>query len=270
MSTTDSIDQSSENFNLRYRTGLLSDEEHFTNDNPTKSRGLATRVKKRKPLTNEEIDSNFLTLEDEMRTKAPSYSPIFSGIAEFSGGTAIILPNGGMEDRPSEIIEGMLRYNTESHQFEGVQNGAWQQIGGGATGGGNDKVFYLSDKYVSSDYDIPENKNAMAVGEIVIGAYRQRIKTKVRSGSTSTGGLVDKIVSITKYDRYNNVLGYFDVDGNMLTEGKKEFTIKSSDARYNNFIISDEEQISYEEVDLDEQGSSVTVTIPEGSRLVIV
>jgi|GEM_PF-3222020 len=39
---------------------------------------------------------------------------------------------------------------------------------GGAQGGGSDEVFYLNDQTVTSDYTIPDKKNAMSAGNITI------------------------------------------------------------------------------------------------------
>lgn len=41
---------------------------------------------------------------------------------------------------------------------------------GGASGGGDDKSFYLNDQNVTSDYTIPSNKNALTTGPISIGS----------------------------------------------------------------------------------------------------
>ena len=40
--------------------------------------------------------------------------------------------------------------------------------GGGATGGGTDKVFYNNDQSVDSDYTIPNGNNSMSAGPITI------------------------------------------------------------------------------------------------------
>jgi hypothetical protein len=44
----------------------------------------------------------------------------------------------------------------------------WQQIGGGATGGGNDKVFVENDQTVTNSYTIPTGKNAMTTSPVTI------------------------------------------------------------------------------------------------------
>lgn len=56
--------------------------------------------------------------------------------------------------------------------FVRVNNGgtwtAWQSVGGGATGGGADKVFNENDQTVNNNYTITTNKNAMSAGPVTI------------------------------------------------------------------------------------------------------
>jgi hypothetical protein len=40
----------------------------------------------------------------------------------------------------------------------------------GATGGGSDAIFFLNDLYVTADYTIPSNKNAMTAGPITVNS----------------------------------------------------------------------------------------------------
>jgi hypothetical protein len=46
----------------------------------------------------------------------------------------------------------------------------WTQIGGGATGGGNDQVFVENTLVVSVNYELPTGKNASSVGPITINS----------------------------------------------------------------------------------------------------
>ena len=40
--------------------------------------------------------------------------------------------------------------------------------GGGATGGGSDAIFYENGQNVTTDYTIPDGKNAMSAGPITL------------------------------------------------------------------------------------------------------
>jgi hypothetical protein len=61
----------------------------------------------------------------------------------------------------------MVRYNSTTTKFEGY-NGAWGALGGGATGGGTDSVFFENAQVVANDYTIPSTVNAGTFGPISI------------------------------------------------------------------------------------------------------
>ena len=56
----------------------------------------------------------------------------------------------------------------------------WAQIGGGATGGGNDQVFVENDQVVTTSYTIPTGKNAMTTGPVTLNSG---VSVTVPSGS---------------------------------------------------------------------------------------
>lgn len=88
----------------------------------------------------------------------------------FSGTGFILIPKGTTAERPVSPVNGEMRYNTDTNQFEGYQGGAWGQLGGGATGGGGDEVFQENSLVVTTSYTITANKNAMSVGPITINS----------------------------------------------------------------------------------------------------
>jgi len=85
----------------------------------------------------------------------------------FSGTGTITLPNGTTGQRPTPA-SGMIRYNTSTSGFEGYAGGEWGSIGGGATGGGGDQVFYENELTVTTSYTLTTNRNAMSTGPITI------------------------------------------------------------------------------------------------------
>jgi hypothetical protein len=85
----------------------------------------------------------------------------------FSGTGTIRLPNGTTGERPTPA-DGMIRYNTSTSGFEGYAAGDWGSIGGGATGGGGDQVFYENELTVTTSYTLTTNRNAMSTGPITI------------------------------------------------------------------------------------------------------
>ena len=87
----------------------------------------------------------------------------------FSGTGSIKVPAGTTAERPSPTA-GMIRYNSDDASFEGYAAGAWGAIGGGATGGGGDQVFYENELTVTTSYTLTTNRNAMSTGPITIDA----------------------------------------------------------------------------------------------------
>ena len=88
----------------------------------------------------------------------------------FTGTGFMLIPKGTTAERPVSPVNGEIRYNTTTSQFEGYQGGAWGQLGGGATGGGGDEVFVENARVVTTNYTIPVGKSAESVGPITINS----------------------------------------------------------------------------------------------------
>ena len=80
---------------------------------------------------------------------------------------AASLPAGTTAQRPTPAA-GMFRFNSTDGSFEGYNGTAWGSIGGGATGGGGDDVFYENAMNVTTNYTLPTGKNAMSAGPIIV------------------------------------------------------------------------------------------------------
>ena len=88
----------------------------------------------------------------------------------FGGTEFMLIPKGTTAQRPVVPVNGEMRYNTDTEQFEGYQGGAWGQLGGGATGGGGDEVFVENARTVTTNYTLSTNKSAESVGPITINS----------------------------------------------------------------------------------------------------
>ena len=88
----------------------------------------------------------------------------------FTGTGFMLIPKGTTAQRPVSPVNGEMRYNADTSQFEGYQAGAWGQLGGGATGGGGDEVFVENSRVVTTNYTIPVGKSAESVGPITINS----------------------------------------------------------------------------------------------------
>jgi hypothetical protein len=118
---------------------------------------------------------------------APVASPSFTGTATFAGdvllsGTGVLdLPVGTTAERPGSPNSGMIRFNTTLTQFEGYNGTAWASVGGGATGGGADTVFFENSQTVTTNYTLTTNKNAVTAGPITVNSG---VTVTIPSGSS--------------------------------------------------------------------------------------
>jgi hypothetical protein len=116
------------------------------------------------------------TLADVNLGLATTASPTFSGTATFGGdvllsGTGQLdLPVGTTAQRSGSPNSGMIRFNSDLTTFEGYNGTAWGAIGGGATGGGSDDIFYENGQTITTNYTLTTSKNAMTAGPVSIDA----------------------------------------------------------------------------------------------------
>lgn len=80
------------------------------------------------------------------------------------------IPQGTTAQRPASAANGQLRFNTDLSKFEGYNGTAWTSVGGGATGGGADTVFYENTRTVTTNYTISTSNSAHSVGPITINS----------------------------------------------------------------------------------------------------
>jgi cytoskeletal protein CcmA (bactofilin family) len=89
-----------------------------------------------------------------------------SGQVNMTSTGAVLVPAGTTAERPT-AASGQFRFNSSLTRFEGYNGTNWGTLGG-ATGGGNDQVFYENGQNVTTDYTIAGTKNAMSAGPITI------------------------------------------------------------------------------------------------------
>jgi hypothetical protein len=94
---------------------------------------------------------------------------VVQAVTAFGGTGAILIPVGTTGQQPTGV-NGQIRYNTTAQTYEGYSNGAWGQLGGGATGGGPDKVFVQNQLVVTTNYTLTTGYNAESVGPITINS----------------------------------------------------------------------------------------------------
>jgi hypothetical protein len=99
----------------------------------------------------------------------------FNGAIAFGDGSSPVIkdsatgaahmPSGSTAQRPVSPVNGYMRYNSDLLAMEAYANGVWGSVGGGATGGGTDKVFNNNGYTVTSNYTIPSGMSAITVGD---------------------------------------------------------------------------------------------------------
>lgn len=82
---------------------------------------------------------------------------------------AVGLPVGTTLQRPTGAT-GYIRFNEDITKFEGYNGTEWAQVGGGATGGGGDSIFWENGQTVTTNYTITTGMNAGTFGPIQINA----------------------------------------------------------------------------------------------------
>ena len=70
--------------------------------------------------------------------------------------------------RPSAPSEGQIIYETDTNLYFGWNGSAWTGIGGGASGGGTDKIFWENGQTVTANYTIPSSTNAGTFGPVTV------------------------------------------------------------------------------------------------------
>lgn len=93
------------------------------------------------------------------------------------------IPVGSTAQRDGTPGAGYFRFNSSTNQFEGYNGTAWGAVGGGATGGANNPVFYENDQTVSVSYTITTGKNAMTAGPVTIA---DGVNVTIPDGATWT------------------------------------------------------------------------------------
>ena len=100
---------------------ILASENHTTTSNGTKidfrttPNGTTTFVNSRMVIDH---SGNI-----GIGTNSPNYS------LTIAKNDAILLPVGTTAQRPSTVVDGLLRYNTTNEEYEGYKNGEWGSIG---------------------------------------------------------------------------------------------------------------------------------------------
>jgi len=100
---------------------------------------------------------------------APVAGATFTGTVIHNYTGALRLPVGTTAQRPGSPATGDIRFNSTTTSAEIYDGSSFTAVGGGAgaTGGGNDEVFFESDQAVTTSYTLTANKNAHTVSPTI-------------------------------------------------------------------------------------------------------
>lgn len=104
-------------------------------------------------------------------------------VTKTSATGSAVMPSGTTAQRDGVPSFGYTRANSSLTRMEWWNGSAWASMGGGATGGGSNAVFFENDTNVTTDYTITTGKNAVSAGPITVDSG---ITVTVPSGSVWT------------------------------------------------------------------------------------
>lgn len=107
-------------------------------------------------------------LNDDANFASTITTALGNKVSKTSSTGSAQIPVGTTAQRNSPPSQGDFRFNSSTNSFEGYNGSAWGAVGGGATGGAGNAVFYENDQTVSVNYSITSGKNAMTAGPITI------------------------------------------------------------------------------------------------------
>jgi hypothetical protein len=97
-------------------------------------------------------------------TLAVSGTSTFGADSTYTGTGQVKMPAGTNAQRSGSAANGMLRYNTDSSQFEGYAGGQWGGIGGAQAGG----AIQVNKTTATTNYTIAAGENGFSVGPITV------------------------------------------------------------------------------------------------------
>ena len=100
---------------------------------------------------------------------APLTGATFTGDVVHNYTTALQIPVGTTAQRPGSPSKGDFRFNDTTSSAEIYNGSEFTAVGGGAgaTGGGNDEVFFESDQTATTSYTLSSGKNAHTVSPTI-------------------------------------------------------------------------------------------------------
>jgi predicted acyltransferase (DUF342 family) len=135
----------------------------------------------------------------------PSYTAV-----DISSTSALGLPVGTSDERPTDEKIGHIRYNTTNSQFEGYGQGVWQGLGGVididqdtkiTTDDSNNLIFDTNGStqmVIDSDGDVSMANDLNVEGNLVIGSSSINVESKIDSLDVSVN-YIEEVIGVDEY-----------------------------------------------------------------------
>ena len=107
-------------------------------------------------------------------------STLSNAIVRDAATGAASMPTGTTAQRPSGAV-GMFRHNSTLNKFEGYNDGAWGELGGGGSSLGTDSIIRTNAKVIAENITFAGSENGMTIGPITVNSG---YTVTVTSGST--------------------------------------------------------------------------------------
>jgi hypothetical protein len=101
-------------------------------------------------------------------------------VSKNSSTGAASMPTGTTAQRPTGAL-GMFRHNSTLDKFEGYNDGAWGELGGGGPSLGLNSVIRTNSKVIAENITFAGSENGMTIGPITVNSG---YTVTVTSGST--------------------------------------------------------------------------------------
>lgn len=231
------------------------------------------------------VDKIYIVKNSTGRTATISASTLANGTTP-TGGTTITIPDGnttiiycdgsnistaynfvpgtGSFTVPSgttgQRAGAGIRYNTTFGQYEGydTNTSSWASIGGGATGGAGNQVFYENDQVVTANYTIASDKNASTTGPITIQSIE--VTGEINNGGVLAGTTLT-VSSVTSGVIYVGAV----IEGTGVTVGTTITGFGTGTGGAGTYTVSVSQLVASTTIT-----SPVTVTVNSGARWVVL
>jgi len=142
--------------------------------------------------------------------------PKENGVVTINSDTFLTIPLGDNATRPGPSVDGSMRYNTETGRFEGVQEGAWQMLGG--------VVDINQDTYVSVEIGDQAGFSSLNDDTIRFVASNHQALTITNAGLTVTDQITTPIANITTANTTTANIGTINVTTQMQVDADANFS----------------------------------------------